>query len=331
MISLETNYMGLTLKNPLIAGSSGFTSSDKLIKQLADAGVGAIVLKSLFEEQINLETRNIISLNDQNYSYPGAEEYIRNYTKSNSLKQYIDLIHDVKKSVEIPVIASINCISNSDWTSFAHDLQAAGADAIELNIFEMPIDRNKASEKYEQKYFDILRAVKKNVTIPVAVKISPYFTNIVHVVDQLYANGANAVVLFNRFWEPDIDLENLEIISAKVVSSPDDLSRTLRWTGIVNGLLPNVQIAASTGIHNGDGALKSLLAGAQVVQLCSTFYINGYGVVEQMLGELESFMKRWNFHSVNDFRGKLNYSEIPSYEKYERAQFMKYFSDKQMR
>jgi dihydroorotate dehydrogenase (fumarate) len=330
MISLETNYMGLILKNPIVAGSSGFTNSAKLIKQLASAGVGAVVLKSLFEEQINLETRNIVSLNDQNYSYPGAEEYIRNYTRSNSLQQYLDLVAEVKKSVEIPVIASINCVSNSDWTTFAKDIEAAGADAIELNIFEMPVDRNKLAENYEQKYFDILKAVKSSVSIPVAVKISQYFTNIVHVVDQLYANGAGSVVLFNRFWEPDINLDKLEITSAKVVSSPDDIAKTLRWTGIVNGLLPNVQIAASTGIHNGDGVLKALLAGAQVTQLCSTIYINGYGVIEQILSEMESFMKKWNFKTIKDFRGKLNYAEIPSFEKYERAQFMKYFSGKEL-
>ena len=330
MISLETNYMGLVLKNPLVAGSSGFTGSAKLIKQLAAAGVGAVVLKSLFEEQINIESRNIVSSNDQNYSYPGAEEYIRNYTKSNTLQQYLDLIREVKKAVDIPVIASINCVGNSDWTTFAKDIEAAGANAIELNIFELAVDRNISAEKYEQKYLDILRAVKKNISIPVAVKISQYFTNIVRVVDQLYANGANSVVLFNRFWEPDIDLEKLEITTASIVSSPNDLTKMLRWTGIVNGVLPNVQIAASTGIHNGDGVLKAILAGAQVAQLCSTLYINGYGVVEQMLTEMEFFMKKWNFNSIADFRGKLNYSEIPAFDKYERVQFMKYFSGKEL-
>ncbi len=327
-MNLKTDYMGLQLKNPIVAASSGLTSSVSLVKKLEEAGVGAVILKSLFEEQINLEVSNILGSNEINNDYPGAEDFILTYTKSNSIKNYLDLVRNFKSEVNIPVIASINCISNSDWTSFARDIQNAGADAIELNIYEFPSMNREVKDNYEHKYIEILQSVKKNVSIPVAVKISRYFSNIVRMVDMLDANGADSVTIFNRFWEPDINLDTLEIGSASVMSSPVDMAPVLRWIGILSGILPNIQLAASTGIHDGKSVIKMLLAGAQVTQICSTLYVNGYSVPELMLSELESFMKKWDFASIDDFRGKLSYADIPSFERYERAQFMKYFSDR---
>jgi len=174
-----------------------------------------------------------------------------------------------------------------------------------------------------------LSSVKKKVKIPVSVKISFYFSNIIRVVDQLIANGASAVVMFNRFYTPDFNLDTLEFTTSEVMSLPTDLYRGLRWTGIVKGKLPKVEIAASTGIHDGQAAIKQILAGAQVVQLCSTLYLNGFGVVSEMEAELKKFMEKWSFESVNDFRGRMSYQNIKSPALYERAQFMKYFSDHQ--
>lgn len=327
-MNLKTDYMGLTLRNPVVAASSGLTSSPTLVKKLEEAGVGAVVLKSLFEEQINLEVNNILNSNELNNDYPGAEEFILTYTKSHSLKNYLNLIKNSKSEVTIPVIASINCVSNSDWTSFARDIQNAGADAIELNIYEFPSMNREVNDNYEHSYIEILQSVKKIVSIPIAVKISRYFSNIVRMVDLLDANGADSVTVFNRFWEPDINIDTLEIGSAGVMSSPADMAPVLRWIGILSGVLPNIQIAASTGIHDGKSVIKMLLAGAQVTQICSTLYINGFSVPELILSEIESFMKKWDFSSIEDFRGKLSYADIPSFEKYERAQFMKYFSDR---
>lgn len=327
-MNLKTDYMGLELRNPIVAASSGLTSSPSLVKKLEEAGVGAVVLKSLFEEQINLEASNILSSNEIHNDYPGAEDFILTYTKSNSLNNYLNLIKNSKSEVAIPVIASINCVSNSDWTSFARDIQNAGADAIELNIYEFPSMNREVSDNYEHSYIEILQSVKKIISIPVAVKISRYFSNIVRMVDMLDANGADSVTVFNRFWEPDIDLDTLKIDSAGVMSSPADMAPVLRWIGILAGILPNVQLAASTGIHDGKSVIKMLLSGAQVTQMCSTFYINGYSVPELVLKEIELFMKKWGFSSIEDFRGKLSYADIPSFEKYERAQFMKYFSDR---
>ncbi len=328
MTQLNTTYMGLTLKNPLVAGSSGLTNSVKQIKHLADSGIGAVVLKSLFEEQINLEVNNVLGSNDQNLGYPEAEDYIKGYTKMNSLQKYLELIKEAKQEVEIPIMASINCLSASDWVEFAGDIEKAGADGIVLNVFELPTDRNKTSNEIEQKYIDIIKAVRKIVSIPVAIKIGHNFTNLIRMVDQLYANGAQGVVLFNRFYEPDFDLQKLEFVSSEVMSSPSDLRSVLRWTGIVKGALPKVEIAASTGIHDGSGAIKQLLAGAQTVQLCSTLYLNGFDTINEILSEMKTFMNSWNFTKIDDFRGRMSYSNIPNPTVYERAQFMKYFSSK---
>ena len=328
MANISTRFMGLELKSPIVAGSSGLTNSVNQIKQLERAGVGAVVLKSLFEEQISMEVGSVISSNEQNSAYPEAEDYIRNYIKLNSLGKYLEFVKEVKASVSVPVIASINCTSVAEWIEFAKDIENAGADALELNIYIMQTDRNVSADSYDKLYIDILRAVKKQVTIPVAIKLGFYFSNIVRVVDQLTANGAAAVVLFNKFYTPDFNLDKLEFTSSEVMSLPADLNRCLRWTGIVKGKLPKVQIAASTGIHDSDGAIKQLLAGAQVVQLCSTLYLYGFGVIGQIQNGLETFMNKWNFESLDDFRGRLSYQNIGSPAVYERAQFMKYFSNK---
>ncbi len=320
--------MGLSLKNPIIAGSSGLTNSAKQIKQLEEAGVGAVVLKSLFEEQILIDTDSVMNAGNEQNTYPEAEDYIQNYTRMNSISKYLDFVKEVKQTVDIPVIASINCMSASDWSDFAKEIEAAGVDALELNIYELPVDRNVSADSYDKKYYDIVRMVKRKVKIPIAVKIGSNFSNPIRVVDQLHANGASSVVLFNKFYTPDFDLDLLEFKSSDVMSTPLDIYPGLRWTGIIKGILPKAHIAGSTGIHDGTGVVKQLLAGAQVTQICSTLYLNGFGVVKDMLTELESFMKKWSFDNIDDFRGRLSYRNINSPAIYERSQFMKYYSNK---
>lgn len=328
MSNLVTKYLGLTLKNPLVAASSGLTSSVEKIKELADAGIGAIVLKSIFEEQINNEVISMLEKDQQNMGYPEAQDYIQNYLRDNTLTKHLELLKKAKEAVDIPIIASINCVSSAEWTSFAKDFEDAGADAIELNIFYLPTDRNEKPGIIEQLYLDVLKKVKMQVTIPVSVKFGVHHSNIIGMADKLKANGAAGVVMFNRFYEPDIDLEKLKLTSSEVFSSPSDISRSLRWVGIVSSAISKLDIAASTGIHDGDAVIKQLLAGAQVAQLCSTLYVNGVGVVEQMLTDLETFMKKWNFKTVDDFRGRLSYRNIPDPMVYERSQFMKNFSNR---
>lgn len=328
MAHLETTYLGLELKNPLVAASSGLTNSVEKIKKLEKDGIGAVVLKSVFEEQIRNEVTDMLRKDSQNTGYPEAEDYIRNYLRDNTVTSHIRLIENAKKAVDVPVIASVNCVSADEWTSFAKDFQEAGADALELNIFYVPVDRREAPDAIEQLYSDVLQKVRKEVSIPVSVKFGLFHSNIIGMVDKLKANGAKGVVMFNRFYEPDIDLEKLELTSSEVFSSPTDIRHTLRWVGLVSSEVPEIDIAASTGIHTGNAVIKQLLAGAQVAQLCSTLYKNGSDILPKMLQALENFMKKWNFKRISDFRGRLSYKNIDDPMMYERAQFMKYFSNK---
>ncbi len=325
MTNLETQYMGLKLKNPIIVASSGLTNSVEKIKDLENAGAGAIVLKSIFEEQINNEVSHLINRDPQNL-YPEAEDYIWNYTRNNSITRHLNLLSEAKKEVEIPIIASINCMSASEWTVFAKDFENAGADALELNLFFVPTNRLKSSEEIEQLYLKVVSDVKKQVKIPVSVKIGYYYTNLISMADRLVANGASALVLFNRFYEPDINIEKMEITTSEIFSSPADIRRSLRWIGLISSQLPKVEIAAGTGIHDGEAVIKQLLAGAQVVQVCSSVYINGSQIIAGMISDLNDFMRKKNFKKIEDFRGRLSYKNIPDPLLYERAQFMKYFS-----
>ncbi len=328
MSNLETTYLGLKLKNPLVAASSGLTGSVEKIVELEKAGVAAVVLKSVFEEQINNEVTSMLGNDQQAMDYPEAEDYIKNYLRENTISKHLELLKEVKKVVHIPVIASVNCVSSAEWTTFAKDFEEAGADALELNIFHVPTDRNEKPGEVEQLYVDVLRKVKSEVTIPVSVKFGVYHSNIVGMADKLKANGAAGVVMFNRFYEPDINLETLELTSSEVFSSPADIRRTLRWVGLVSTKVGGLDIAASTGIHDGDAVVKQILAGAQVAQLCSTLYLNGAGVVTKMIDDLSKFMEKWSFDKVEDFRGRLSYKNIPDPLMYERSQFMKYFSNR---
>src|SRR5690606_12682265 len=208
----------------------------------------------------------------------------------------------------------------------AKNFQEAGANALELNIFYVPVNRIDDSATIEQIYLEVLDKVKKVVSIPVSVKIGLYHSNIVGMVDKLKASGAKGVVMFNRFYEPDIDLNNLELTSSDVFSSPVEFRHTLRWVGLVSSQVKNIDIAASTGIHDGKAVIKQLLAGAQITQLCSTLYLNGKSIVPSILSDLQGFMDKWSFNNLDEFRGRLSYRNINDPMVYERSQFMKYFS-----
>jgi dihydroorotate dehydrogenase (fumarate) len=328
MTNIETRYMGLRLKNPIIIASSGLTNSIEKIKELENAGAGAIVLKSIFEEQINHEVNQLINRNPK-HQFHEEEDFIWNYNRNNSITRHLNLLSEAKKETEIPIIASINCMSASEWTAFAKDFENAGADALELNLFFVPTSPNISSSEIEQRYLKIVSEVNKKTTIPIAVKIGFNFTNLVSMAEMLAIHGADSLVFFNRFYQPDINLEKLEMVASDVFSSPSDYLNSMRWTGLISAQLTNLQIAAGTGIHDGDAIVKQLLAGAQVAQICSTVYINGVQVIASMISDLHEFMKKWNFQKIEDFRGKLSYRNIPDPMLYERAQFMKYFTGRE--
>jgi dihydroorotate dehydrogenase (fumarate) len=323
MISLATSYLGLTLRSPLIVSSSGLTNSVDKIRKFEELGAGAVVLKSLFEEQINYEAGILV----ENGLSPEAHDYITGYSKSNALEEYLKLIEEAKKVVKIPIIASINCMSANEWVSFAKDIENAGADALELNVFFVASDMERSSEKYEKLYTDLVVKIKEVTSIPLSIKIGHQFTNLVGMVNNLYVRGAKGVVLFNRFYEPDIDIENLKLTTAGVFSSPADLRLSLRWVGIISNKVGKIDIAASTGIHDGKAAIKQILAGAKAIQVCSVLYKKGEEQVKVITDEMATWMSKKGFKTIEEFRGKLNYHNIPDPSVYERSQFMKHFSN----
>jgi dihydroorotate dehydrogenase (fumarate) len=319
---LTTNFAGLTLRNPVIVSSSGLTDSVEKIRKLEQYGAGAVVLKSIFEEQILFEADRLSETSD----YPEAEDYIRYYSRSNSLDQYLRLIGAATKETSIPVIASVNCISPEDWTEFATSIEKAGADAIELNVYFLPVNLSYEGQDYEKIYLDLLTAVKKRVGIPVIMKLGPNFTHPAQFIEKLYHRGVNAVVLFNRFYSPDININELKMTSADIFSAPSDIRYSLRWVAIISSVVDQVHIAASTGIHDSKAIVKQLLAGAQAVQVCSALYKNGVAFLAEMLSGLESWMESKQYTCIDDFRGLMSYRNIPDPAVYERSQFMRYFS-----
>jgi len=325
MISLGTSYMGLSLKSPLIIGSCGLTNSVENIIDFEKQGAGAVVLKSLFEEQILNEISHTMGQSEFTNHYPEALDYISNYSLDNNIDKYLKLIEDCKKAVSIPIIASINCVSVNEWIEFAAKLQAAGADALELNIHIMPSDPDKDAAFNEKVYFDILAGVLKKVKIPVSVKISAYFSALAETTRKLSWAGARGIVLFNRFYSPDIDINDFELSATHIFSSPEEIYTPLRWVGLLSGKL-QCDIAASTGVHDSAGMIKMLLAGAKTVQVVSTVYKNGHGRIAEILTGLEDWMKKHEFEKPSDFIGKLSYRNTINPAAYQRMQFMKNYA-----
>jgi len=330
MADLSTKYLGLNLRNPIVVGSCGLTNSVKDIVELDKNGAGAVVLKSIFEEQILLEAEyKLKKAQEDDMMYANHSEtfdYLDLHIKERELSGYINMIKEAKRNVNIPIIASINAITASEWTNFARQIEQAGADALELNIFIMPFNLKKSNSENEQTYFTILKKVKSLVNIPVSVKISPYFSNLGGVILQLEEQGADGVVLFNRFSNPDIDVKNLKVTSADIFSSPNEIANSLRWIAIMSNRV-KMSLAASTGIHDGEAVVKQLLAGATVTQVASALYKNGPETISTMLNYVTDWMEDRGYNYIDQFRGKLSQSATENPEVYERLQFMRYFSE----
>ncbi len=325
MANLETSYMGLKLKNPVIVGSSGLTNSVDNIIEIEKAGASAVVLKSLFEEQINMAASITYEMGEMSNYYPEAKDYIHNYSSENDVAKYLKLINDCKANVKIPVIASINCMSDNLWEEFAKKIEDAGADALELNIFVLPSDPNKSAKENEKVYFDIAEKITGMVNIPIALKLSPYFSALAKTMEMLSWTKIKGLVLFNRFFSPDIDIERFEIKSSNIFSSPAELATSLRWVAMLSDIV-KCDIAASTGVHDGKAVIKQLLAGAKAVEVASVLYKKGFAEITNMIEEIESWMDSKGFKSVDDFIGKMNVKNTENPAAYERVQFMKYFS-----
>jgi dihydroorotate dehydrogenase (fumarate) len=322
MENLSVKYLGLTLKSPVIISSSRLTSTIENLKFSERYGAGAVILKSLFEEEINSHINSLSA----SVAYPEAEDYISSYVRSHSVEEYLSLIRTAKKSLEIPVIASINCYSSKGWIEFATKIAEAGADALEVNIFFMPVDKMVSSSDSEKLYFELIENIRRRISIPLSVKTGFRFSNILYIADQLYNRGVNGITMFNRFYEPDIDTDKMEIVSAPVFSTGNEMRYVLRSVAMVSGQNIKIDISASTGVRSGNDAIKYLLAGASTVQVCSVFYEKGIPFLETINDQIKAWMKVKNFNSVSDFAGKLNWKNYEKPVVFERTQFMKYFS-----
>lgn len=324
MADLTTNYLGLKLRNPIIAGSSGLSRSVKGVIEFEENGAAAVVLKSIFEEEIVFEYQDVLKEAGEGGMDLDQFDYYDYQIKGEKLKEYTQLIQESKNSVSIPVIASINCVYSHEWIAFAHQLEKAGADALELNMFFLPTDFNRTTEEKEKAYFQIIEKVKDTVSIPISLKISYYFSNLGPMIQKLSETGIAGLVLFNRFYSPDFDIEKLEMVSSNVFSSPSDLTTSLRWISIMADRV-SCDLAASTGVHDGAALIKQILAGANAVQVVSALYKNKKGYIQTMLKDLEEWMENKGFESLSDFRGKLSQAKSDNPAAYERVQFMRYF------
>lgn len=325
MADLKTTFAGLSLRNPIVIGSSGLTNSAGKNKRLADAGAGAIVLKSLFEEQILMEADQ---LKDPAY-YPEGSDYLEEYIREHKLSEYLALIKESKEVCSVPIIASINCYTDSEWIDFAKHIEAAGADALEINILALQSDVQYTYGSFEQRHIDILSHIKKTIKIPVIMKLGDNLSNPVALINQLYANGAAAVVLFNRFYQPDINIEKMEHTSGEIFSIASALSTPLRWIGIASSVVDKIDYAASGGVAEPESVVKAILAGASAVEVCSAIYQNTNTFIGEATRFLNTWMDRKGFETIAQFKGKLNAKDVQGINTFERTQFLKYFGKKE--
>ena len=323
MADLKTTYMGLELKNPVIAGSSNLTSSVEKVKELEDNGISAIVLKSIFEEQIAME---IGSIGSEAMDHAEGYDYISQYTKQFNLEKHLKLIRGLKESTDIPVIASINCISDGEWVSFAEKISSAGADALELNMFLLPGDFKKEPDLLEKTYFDIIKAVAGKTNLPISIKISSYFTALANTIFRFSLTETKGIVLFNRFYQPDVDIKKMEIVASDIYSTRRENSHPLRWIGMLSDNV-KCDLATSTGVHEGEDVLKNILVGAKAVQVVSAIYNNGSSHVKKMINDLNTLMDENSLSSISEATGKLSQKNVSNPEIFERAQFMKYYAN----
>lgn len=323
-MDLTTRYLGLELRNPLVAGAGPLTGELDNIRRLEDMGVGAVVLPSVFEEQIKHERDVIDELTTAGIdSFPEALSYFpAQAAYAMDPQRYVDLVRRAVEAVDIPVVASFNGITNHGWIDYARQIEEAGAGAIELNVYFIPSDPDVSGRDVEQRYIDILKAVKETVTCPVAVKIGPYFSAVGHMACRLDEAGADGLVLFNRFYEPDIDLARLKLVSDLELSTAYEIRLPLLWIGILSGRV-NASLAASTGVDGVDEVIKYLLAGADVVMTTSSLLRHGIGHVRRMLAGLEEWLAARDLDSVDAVRGRMSHRNVTDPTAFERANYIK--------
>ena len=323
-MDLSTSYLGLKLKNPLVPSASPLSRTIDGVKRMEDAGAAAIVMYSLFEEQIHHEAAELdhyLSYGTQSFAealsyFPETGEY------NLGPDEYIEHIRKAKEAVDIPIIGSLNGISTGGWIQYAKKIQEAGADALELNVYYIPTDPKLSGAAVEQRYLDVLKAVKSTVTIPVAMKLSPFFSSMAHMAAQLDAAGADGLVMFNRFYQPDLDIEQLEVVPNVTLSTSQAIRLPLRWVAVLYGRV-KASLAATSGVHSAQDVVKLLMAGADVTQLCSSLLLHGPGRIAEILQELDRWLLEHEYTSVKQMRGSMSQKSVADPSAFERANYMK--------
>lgn len=320
MPNLSTEFMGLSLPNPVVVSSSDLTAKVKGVQKAVEAGAGAVVLKSLFEEDIAASvsrTREMASV-----SHPEAEVYMQQMGMLLEPDEYLTFVEECVKSVDVPVIASLNCHSEQWWTDYAERIEKVGADAIELNLSPMALDEKTSAADLENTLVNMVKLARETVKLPLAVKISQYFSALPDVAKRLSKAGANSLTLFNRYYKVDIDIDRIELKSGNSLSAREEFGPVLRWIGILSDMT-DLEIAASTGIYDASDLIKVLLAGGNVAQLCSVLYRDGMDVIPKVLEELSVWMDSHNFSQLSEFRGHLSLEDDKRNSFYQRLQYVK--------
>ncbi|MEI6243699.1 MAG: dihydroorotate dehydrogenase-like protein [Acidobacteriota bacterium] len=323
-MDLTTTYLGLTLPHPLMPGASPLAHDLDAVRRLEDAGAAAIVMHSLFEEQITRDQLGMMHhmlLHDDSSAealsyFPAADDFAFGPDK------YLEQVRAIKKSVKVPVIASLNGTTSEGWLSYAHQIQQAGADALELNFYHVATNTLESGADVEARLLETVRTIKTHITIPIAVKLSPFYSSVAHLALELEAAGADGLVLFNRFYQPDIDPEMLESVPRLQLSTPDELLLRLRWLAILSGRT-RVSLAATGGVHTGIDALKAVMAGAHAVQMTSALLHHGPGRLAIALRELTQWLIDHEYHSLRQAQGSMSLEKSPNPEAFERGNYMR--------
>jgi dihydroorotate dehydrogenase (fumarate) len=322
MADLKTSYMGLNLENPLIVASCSLSKDADSIKRLADVGAGAVIMKSLFEEQVQKEMVDNMEQHIGPSWHTEAYDYVNKMGMEFGPEVKLNVIEAAKKAVDVPLIASLNCVTFHWWKDYAKQLESAGADGIELNIGYISTDVKMQGDHVERLYFKILEKVKSTVNIPIAVKLGPFFSSFAQFAYDLCSRGASALVLFNRFYQFDIDVEKGSIKAGNPLSDPAEMALPLRWVALLSNRVAG-DIAASTGIHTADQVIKQIYAGANAVQLCSILYEKGVEQLQKIREGIEAWMKKHGVKRLDDIRGKLSLNESDNPELFSRLQYIK--------
>ena len=320
MADLRTTYLGLPLKNPIIVAASGLVSTPAGVRRAGDAGAGAVVLKSLFEEQLRADIRTIEE--SAVATHPEADAYLAEMGMHMGAGEYLNLIRDAKSEVGIPVIASVNCVGGPWWAEFAQQIGASGADALELNISFLSTSPDETAASVEDRIIQIVRTAKAASGLPIAVKLGSSYTNLLNFASRMVSAGASALVLFNRFFRMDIDLESMGLIPGPIHSRPDDYEESLRWISLLFGRV-SCDLVGGTGIHDAAATLRLVLAGARAVQVCSVVYKKGFEVIKGILDDMDAWLEKRKFAGLDDMRGRLSRFTSHNPADYERLQYIK--------